>query len=158
MSLPVTLDRCLDATDEVIALISELDLGLSHDYSAEQQHGLAIASLFEAHIRFFIAREGTTAVGCGGVALFQDFAELKRMFVRDAARGSGVATALLECIEKEARDAGLKILRLETGDRQARAIRFYERSGFRRCHSFEPYSSMPSERIAKSLFFEKYLA
>ena len=97
-------------------------------------------------------------MGCAGVALFADFAEVKRMYVREAARGRGVAHALLARIEREARDAGLVLLRLETGERQAAALRFYHRTGFERCAAFGAYTAMAPHAIATSLFLEKRLA
>ena len=45
------------ATDEVRALIDELDRTLSAEYPPEQRHGLALAAIFQPHIRiFFLAR------------------------------------------------------------------------------------------------------
>ncbi len=145
------------ATGEVHALICELDRTLSAEYAPEQRHGLALAAIFEPHVRFFLARLDGCAMGCGGVALFADFAEVKRMYVRAAARGKGVARALLARIELEARAAGFAILRLETGDRQEAAMRLYERAGFRRCPAFGDYAAMPPDAIAHSVFFEKLL-
>src|SRR5271165_6307535 len=98
------------ATEEVRSLIGELETILSAEYPPEQRHGLALDAIFQPHIRFFLARLDGEAVGCGGAALFADFAEVKRMFVRDAARGRGVAQALLGRIELEARGAGLAML------------------------------------------------
>jgi hypothetical protein len=43
-----------------------------------QRHGLSIEQLFEPHVRFFVARLDGLAVGCGGVAFFNDYAEVKR--------------------------------------------------------------------------------
>jgi putative acetyltransferase len=94
-------------------------------------------------------------VGCGGVALFDDFAEVKRMYVREGARGHGVGETVLARLEDEARAAGLDVLRLETGDRQLAALRFYERTGFRRCAAFGNYATMPPLSVATSVFFEK---
>ncbi len=113
--------------------------------------------LFQPDIRFFVARLDAEAVGCGGVALFDDYAEAKRMYAREAARGRGVGKALLRRIEAEARDAGKPILRLETGIHQAAAIGLYERWGFRRCGPFGHYAGLPPDRIATSLFYEKLL-
>jgi putative acetyltransferase len=145
-------------TEEVCALIRELDGILSAEYAPEQRHGLALAAIFQPHIRFFLARLNGALVGCGGVALFADFAEVKRMYVRESARGQGAAEAILARIEADARAAGLAVLRLETGERQAAAMRFYERAGFRRCAVFGSYASMAPEAIATSVFFEKRLA
>ena len=145
------------ATEEVRALVGELETVLAAEYSPEQRHGLSVEAIFQPHIRFFLARLGGTAVGCGGVALFSGFAEVKRMYVRDVARGQGVADAILARIEQEVRDAGLSLLRLETGDRQLAAMRFYERAGFVRCPMFGDYVGMARQSIATSVFLEKGL-
>jgi putative acetyltransferase len=145
------------ATDEVRVLLGELDGVLSAAYPPEQRHGLALDAIFQPHVRFFVARLGGAAIGCGGVALFPDFAEVKRMYVRDAARGRGVADAILARIETEAREAGTALLRLETGDRQIAAMRLYFRLGFHQCPAFGAYAAMAAEAIATSVFFEKRL-
>jgi putative acetyltransferase len=80
------------------------------------------------------------------------------MYVRELARGRGAAEAMLVRLEQEARAAGLDVLRLETGDKQFAAIRFYERCGFRHCGPFGPYARMPVANIATSVFFEKRLS
>jgi putative acetyltransferase len=93
-------------------LIGELENVLGAAYEAHQRHGLSIEQLFEPNVRFFLARLGNLAVGCGGVALFADYAEVKRMYTRPAARGRGVGKALLRRIEDEARGADKSVLRL----------------------------------------------
>ena len=145
------------ATDEVRDLIGELDRELSAEYSPEQRHGLSLGAIFQPHIRFFLARLDGVAIGCSGVALFEDFAEVKRMYVRDVARGRGVGQALLTQIEAEARKAGLALLRLETGERQIRALRLYERAGFQPCAAFGPYATMAPQAIVASVFLEKQI-
>lgn len=75
------------ATADVHALIGELDQILSVEYAPEQRHGLALDAIFRQNIRFFLARSNGVALGCGGVALFADFAEVKRMYVGRVARG-----------------------------------------------------------------------
>jgi putative acetyltransferase len=153
----IAIDLAPTATDEVRALIAELDRTLAAEYTPDQRHGLALEAIFQPHIRFFLARLDGAAVGCGGVALFADFAEVKRMYVRDAVRGRGVAQALLTRIETTAREAGLSLLRLETGERQPAALKFYARAGFRPCAAFGDYTAMPPQAIATSVFMEKRL-
>ncbi len=145
-------------TDDLRALIGELEQTLSAAYPPEQRHGLSLEAIFQPHMRFFLARFGDAAVGCGGVALFADFAEVKRMYVRDVARGRGVAQAILTQIETRALAAGLTLLRLETGDRQIAAMRLYEKAGFRQCPPFGDYAAMAPQAIATSVFYEKPLA
>src|ERR1700753_926009 len=87
------------ATEEVRALVDELEILLSAAYSPEQRHGLSLDAIFQPHIRFFLARLRGAAVGCGGVALFSGFAEVKRMYVREAARGPRGVDAVRMWIE-----------------------------------------------------------
>ena len=153
----ITIEHLRGPTPEAAALIAELDAVLGAVYPPEQRHGYSIEQVFEPHVRFFVARLGGEAVGCGAVALFEDYAELKRMYTRETARGRGVGKALLTRIEQEARDAGKPMLRLETGTLQAAAIGLYQSAGFRACNPFGHYAELPPHRIATSLFYEKPL-
>lgn len=143
--------------EDVRSLVGELNDELGALYPPEQRHGLALDAIFAPHIRFFLARKEGVAVGCGGVALFPDFAEVKRMYVRPQLRGQGVADAIMAKLVGVARDAGLAVLRLETGIRSFAAISFYRRSGFRACPAFEPYAALPPDQVAGSAFLEMRL-
>jgi putative acetyltransferase len=151
----ITVERVIEATPDVHELIGELNEMLGRLYEADQRHGLAIEQLFEPHIRFFLARLDGIAVGCGGVALFDGYAEVKRMYTRPSARGQGLAKALLRRIEDEAQATGIQMLRLETGIHQREAIGLYQNMGFHPCGAFGPYAVMPAHQIETSLFFEK---
>jgi putative acetyltransferase len=144
-------------TPDARALIEELEAELSRSYSSEQRHGLSVERIFQSNVRFFVARVNDEPVGCGGIAFEDGFAELKRMYVRPAARGRRVASAVLTRLEGEARSCGVGRLRLETGDAQTSAIRFYEREGFTRCGAFGVYATMPAESVRRCVFFEKLL-
>lgn len=95
-----------------------------------------------------------TGLGCGGLrALEPGLAEIKRMYVAPAARGTGVSTALLRALEAEAASAGISELRLETGPAQPDAVRFYTREGYTRIPNFGAYAD-----AADSLCFARSLA
>ena len=126
-------------------------------YEPEQRHGLSVERIFQPNVRFFVGHIGGAAVGCGAVAMFDDYAEVKRMYTREAARGQGVGKTLLARLEQEARAAGKSLLRLETGTLQSEAIGLYERCGFSACGPFGPYALLEPHRIAASLFYEKRL-
>ena len=145
-------------TEDVRLLIGELNDELGALYPPEQRHGLALDAIFQPHIHFFIARKGGAAIGCGGVALFADFAEVKRMYVKPDARGQGVADAIMARLVAVTREAGLGILRAETGIRSLPALSFYRRSGFGDCAAFAPYCSLPPREIAGSAFLERRIA
>jgi putative acetyltransferase len=153
----ITIRPAARPTDDIRALIAELDAELGAHYTPEQRHGLSLDGIFQSHIAFFTATHNGTPAGCGGIAIFETFAELKRMYVRPAFRGTGVALALLATLTETAAAKAVPRLRLETGTSQHAAIRFYERAGFRPCPSFPPYDSMPPAAIATSLFYEKPL-
>jgi len=155
--MAIAIEPVTAATPEVQELVAELDSVLGAAYEPHQRHGLSIAQLFEPHVRFFLVRLDGLAMGCGGAALFDDYAEVKRMYTRPSARGRGFAKALLRRIEEEARAAGKSVLRLETGPYQQEAIGLYQRMGFASRAAFGACASMTPQQIEMSLFFEKAL-
>ena len=155
--MPLSIERVTQATDEARALVEELETELGGSYAAEHRHGLSLQQIFRPHIHFFIAHLDEKPVGCGGIGLYGGFAEVKRMFVRPHARGSGTAQAILAHLEADARAHGYTRLMLETGDVLKAAHRLYERAGFTRCAAFGEYKTKPPHTIARSFFFEKHL-
>ena len=76
---------------DVLHLLQQADARSASLYPAESRFGLDLAGLLVQSVRFFIARQDSRTVGCGGYALGRDRdAELKRIFVLPAARGQGV--------------------------------------------------------------------
>lgn len=143
------------ATEEIRILIGELNDELEALYTPEQRHGLALDAIFQPHIRFFVARRNGQPAGCGGVAFLDGFAEVKRLYVREALRGQGIADAIMAHLAVETVASGRTLLRLETGSHSLAAIRFYDRLGFRYCDAFAPYAAMPPASIITSVFMEK---
>lgn len=78
--------------------------------------------------------------------------EMKRLYVRPASRGTGVADDLLAAIEQVARSEGVARIVIHTGDRQHAALTFYGRRGYTPIPVFPPY-----EAVTYSLCFEKLL-
>jgi putative acetyltransferase len=154
----LTVTLVATPNDAVRLLIAELEDVLSAEYLPEQRHGLPLEAIFQSHVRFFVATLDGAPAGCGGVALFESFAEVKRMYVRPAARGQGVARAILDRIEAETRAANLRVLCLETGDKQTDALRLYRRYGFTECPPFGDYAVLPPHTISTSIFLEKPVA
>jgi putative acetyltransferase len=143
--------------EDVRDLIGELDLELSNEYSEDQRHGLDLSQLLDVHMRFYVIYSDGEAAGCGGVGFYDDFAEVKRFYVRPDHRGKGLADLLLRHIEEVSRDARYRWLRLETGTKQVAAIQFYLRHGFEQCLAFGHYLTLTRETLVESLFFEKVL-
>lgn len=79
-------------------------------------------------------------VGLGGLELQGGgYGQLKRFVVVPEHRGRGVADAVLDALLVRARRYGVTRVRLETGDEQHAAIRFYRRRGFAVIPRFGPY-------------------
>ncbi|UJW35786.1 GNAT family N-acetyltransferase [Saccharothrix sp. AJ9571] len=87
-----------------------------------------------------------------GGALRDGDAEIKRMFVVTAARGRGLARAMLAEIERTALAAGRRRMVLETGTKQPEAIELYRSSGYREMAGFGYYAGEAESRYyGKSL-------
>jgi putative acetyltransferase len=136
---------------DVLPLIEALDAQMTALYPAESNHLLDIAALSDPAVSFLVVRDGEEAVGCG--ALLRDprgWGEVKRMVVRPDRRGRGIGGRVLAALEAIASDAGLPLLRLETGIHNAEALALYRGAGFVECETFGDYKV-----DALSVFMEK---
>ncbi|MFD4657555.1 GNAT family N-acetyltransferase [Kitasatospora sp. NPDC058444] len=96
---------------------------------------------------FMIAYLDGRPVACGGwrakqagpSGLRDGDAELKRMFVIPAARGRGLARAVLGRLERTAIEAGRTRFILETGTEQPEAIALYTSEGYAAIRKFGIY-------------------
>jgi GNAT superfamily N-acetyltransferase len=98
---------------------------------------------------FIVGYHGEAPVCCGGLKRLPDGAcEIKKMFVLESARGRGVARELLVELERRARALGYSVARLDTGPRQPRAQRMYERAGYVAIENFNanPVASFFGEK------------
>ena len=96
---------------------------------------------------FLVAYVDEVAVGCAGFRAYAPLTcELKRMYVRPAARGQGAARALLAGVEVRAAAAGYRRIILETGTAQPEAIALYVSAGYERIAQFGEYADEPNSR------------
>ena len=92
--------------------------------------------------RLLIAYRAGRPVGCVALRDLGDrICEMKRMFVPPEFRGIGIGRALADSVLMEARAAGYERMRLDTGKRQAEAIRLYESAEFRRIPAYHGLSA-----------------
>ena len=139
---------------EVIALIAELDAYQDTLYPAEARYALDLDALALPDVLFAVARDaGGAATGCGAIVLNRDHGELKRMYVRPEARGTGAAGQIVDLLESAARARGCTTVLLETGPHSREALAFYARQGYVRCG---PYGDYPDHPL--SVFMRKQLA
>jgi putative acetyltransferase len=139
--------------EDVARLIRALDAYLSGLYPAESNHLLDVETLSAPSIRFFVARRGREALGCGALRVDESrYGEVKRMFVLPEARGLSLGKRILGRIEEQARREGLDRLCLETGIHQPEALGLYRAAGFLEREPFGDYQPDPL-----SVFMEKAL-
>ena len=96
----------------------------------------------------WLAEHGGAAVGCVVMRPLPNVApgacEAKRLYVRPAQRGSGIAAALMDALETFAVRAGYRAVYLDTFEDLAGAVRFYERRGYER---IDRYNDNPQATI-----------
>lgn len=88
--------------------------------------------------RFYLARDGDTVVGAGGVDQYGSDALLRSVVIEESSRGEGYGTALCASLESRARGEGVEMLYLLT----TTAAGFFERLG---------YESIPRESAPASV-------
>jgi GNAT superfamily N-acetyltransferase len=91
-----------------------------------------------------VERADAGCIALRKLGLMKDCGEIKRMYVRSAHRGKGVADALLGALEEYALACGYQWLYLDTTDSMKTAARFYDRNGYVRC---ERYNDNPQATI-----------
>jgi putative acetyltransferase len=110
-------------------------------------HALDIAGLQSPDVSFWTIWEGETLLGCGALKrLAPDHGEVKSMHTAQAARRTGVGSAMLRHIVATARARGMTRLSLETGswDHFAPARALYRSHGFVECGPFGDYVLDPN--------------
>jgi putative acetyltransferase len=137
-------------------LIALSDEYLRKLYPAESNHLESVVALAAPNVAVFGAYVGTELVGCVASKVYEgeeSYAEVKRLFVLESHRGSGIAKLLMRRLENELVSHGIAVARLETGVRQPEAIGLYEKLGYVIRSPFAPYGPDPL-----SVFMEKRLA
>ncbi len=148
--IDVTLEN--PATPDARNLIDASEAELAAIYPPEERFALSVDELLAQDVRFHVARMDGAAVGCGGLAVFEGYGELKRIFVAREARGKGVSHAILQALEDCAAAEHLPVVRLETGAEQKAAMHLYASRGYVRCGTFGNYPENGA-----SIFMEKRL-
>jgi putative acetyltransferase len=139
--------------EEARELVDELFAELVERYGDDGGGAFQVEDVTGPGSCFLIARQDGRAIGCGALRnLGEGVGEVKRMYVRPAARGRGLGNRILEELERGARLLGYDKLRLETGLPQPEAIRLYERAGYHRIVNYGTYKGDP-----RTLSFEKEL-
>lgn len=96
------------------------------------------------------------AVGCGMFRTIEPgIAEIKRVFVNEAARGTGAGHAVMLSLIEQCRKQGFDCIRMDTGKPLKAATRLYLSMGFQLRGA---YSEIPEVAKGTLLFFEMSLS
>ncbi len=79
---------------------------------------------------------------------------LSTFFLASWARGYGLAKAVFEEAEKEAKLQGFKVITLEVRETQLRAIQIYEQAGFKKCGE-NPKSAFVNNKFISGYYYYK---
>lgn len=135
---------------DVVALLEEHLRDMHATSPAESVHALDVTRLKKPGIVFLAARDDDgTLLGVGAIAeLDASHGEIKSMRTAEAARGKGVAAAVLRELLSTARDRGYSQVSLETGTQEffGPAHRLYTRAGFTATGPFADYTEDPHSR------------
>jgi putative acetyltransferase len=133
-------------TVDVLALL-EAHLAFAREHSPpEDVHALDVEGLTSSSVSFFSVRQDGHLLGVGALkALDPHHAEIKSMHTAAAARGRGVARAMLDHLLLLARERGCSRVSLETGTMAAfaPARALYSSAGFEVCEPFGDYWDSP---------------
>lgn len=129
--------RCLDA------YFLELKARFERGFDAAADDSARVEDMTPPSGLFVVARLDGEAVGCGGLKRAgKATGEIKRVWTAPSARGLGVARRVIRMLEATAREAGLKVLRLDTNRALTEAHALYRSEGYREIPRFNdnPYA------------------
>lgn len=135
--------RTEDAQSCLRSYFTELDERFDVGFDPSASIPAEPAEMTEPAGLFLLARLHGRPVGCGALKFHgREPAELKRMWVSTDARGLGLGRRLLGELERQARDHGVRVVRLETNGTLREAIAMYRSSGYLEVPAFndEPYA------------------
>jgi ribosomal protein S18 acetylase RimI-like enzyme len=90
-----------------------------------------------AGVMLIVVDPAGRVVGTAGVRRLEPgVAELKRMWLRPACRGRGLARRLMDRVLEEARALGGRVLRLDSEQRLEAAVRLYRSYGFKEIQDY----------------------
>ncbi len=132
----------------VVLLDADLKIRDGEDHAFYSQY-----NKIQAIKHVIVAYQNDEPVGCGAIKEYEPGTmEVKRMYVSENKRGSGIASAILKELEIWSQQMGYNKCILETGIRQPEAIALYKKNNYKIIPNYGQYKG-----IEDSVCFEKIL-
>jgi putative acetyltransferase len=138
-----------DNTD-FIELVKHLDAYLDEQNGTEQQF-YAQYNKIDTINHVIVAYENDQAIGCGAIKeYYPGTMEVKRMYTMPGNRGNGIATGILNELEKWAGELSYTKCILETGKKLEDAVNLYQKNNYKAVPNYGQYAG-----VEDSVCFEK---
>ena len=116
---------------DVVALLRNAAAHSARLYPGKSEQNLRLEALRGRSVRFLVARDaGNRPLATAALLLHGDWAEIKRMWVEEDARGCGVSKQMLSALIAIAQQECVRVLRLEAGSLGRAALALYDGAGF----------------------------
>jgi putative acetyltransferase len=146
----IILKRTNSGSSDFKELVRELDADLKIRDGGEHSF-FAQFNKLDLIKHVVVAYDAMTPVGCGAIKKYDgNTMEIKRMFVPSARRGNGIASLVLQELEKWSSELGFEKCILETGQKQPEAIALYKKNHYMVIPNYGQYAN-----VASSVCFEK---
>jgi putative acetyltransferase len=140
-------------TPAIQMMISALDDYQAALYPPESNHLEPLEKLVSPEYYFIAAWKDHNLLGIASFRrISKAYVEIKRLYVPHQQRGMGLATRLMDALEKKAVQEGYPEARLETGIHQNEALGLYQKLGYEKT---EPFGSYREDSL--SVFMQKKL-
>ncbi|MFP2504835.1 GNAT family N-acetyltransferase [Buttiauxella gaviniae] len=135
----ITVEKSDPLSPDSYSLIEKLSAELAAITGDSGKSNFAIDSMDGDRSLWVLARnKNGDAIACGAIRpLTENIAELKRMFSDRSI--PGVGKALLNFLEKSAKNMGYAELWLETREVNYKAVNFYKNNGYVSIENYGPY-------------------
>lgn len=148
----IRLFRTDSGNKDFIRLVKELDADLA-ERDGEEHSFYSQFNKVDMIRHVVVAYQNNIAISCGAIKEYDPKTmEVKRMFTSPENRGKGFAGIILHELENWASEMNFEKCILETGKRQAEAIRLYKKSGYGIIPNYGQYAG-----IENSICFMKKL-
>lgn len=146
----LTVKRTDSENPDFIYLVKHLDADLAERDGSEHAFYAQFNKIDKIRCVVLVYEE-EKPIGCGAIKEYQPgIMEVKRMYTLPGHRGKGIASRVLNELERWSAELGYTTCILETGKKQPEAIALYKKNGYQIIPNYGQYAE-----VEDSICFEK---